>query len=163
MARTSPSEPRARLFVALDLTAQSRAALAGLPVPEGMRALAPGSLHVTLVFLGSRPESELPAIRAVLPAGDARCELAVEGVRRLRHLSALSLRDDDEKATALQSQVAEALVPFHKRESRPWWPHVTLARGRGVDAADPNSVPFSITTESMTLYRSHPKSVYQAL
>ena len=156
------SDPRARLFVALDLAAESREALAALPVPDGMRPLPPESLHLTLLFLGSRPEAEIPSILGALPETDARFTFRPAGMRKLRHLVAMGL-ESDEKADALQSRVAEALAAFHRPESRPWWPHITLARGRGVDAPSPKSIPSSITTESMTLYRSHPNSRYEAL
>src|SRR5688572_22373137 len=68
-----------RLFVALDLPAPARAALAAFrdaeADPELWRPVADVELHVTLVFLGHRPPGQAGAIAAVLrdragPAAD---------------------------------------------------------------------------------------------
>src|SRR5207245_9071513 len=62
-----PSSPRARLFLALGPRAEDREALAAWrdQLVEGrddLRAMAGESLHLTLAFLGYRPEKEIPAI-----------------------------------------------------------------------------------------------------
>jgi len=106
---------------------------------------------------------EIPAIKSALPALGASFVLEVEGLRTLRHLVAVGLRDRQGAASEAQASVAGALAPYREGEIRPWWPHVTLARGKGVDSADPKSLPSTIETESMTLYRSHPHSRYEAL
>src|SRR4051794_9318669 len=67
----APPAPRARLFVALDLRPEMRAALvewqAHGPAGRGrLRAVPPDALHVTLAFLGHRPVAEVEPITATL-------------------------------------------------------------------------------------------------
>src|SRR5215211_2012079 len=58
--------PRARLFVALDLPEETREGLVGWGeealADPALRPVAPESLHITLAFLGSRPEQEVERI-----------------------------------------------------------------------------------------------------
>ena len=172
MARTPPSEPRARLFVALDLPAGARDALVAwrdevLGGRDELRLLPPESLHLTLAFIGSRPESQVEAIAAAglgavegLPPA-VLTPLRADGVppRRPR-LFALELADEDGRATAIAHAVWDALEAggWYEREKRPFWPHVTLARVRkggraaGVDGEPPPSGQF--TASEVTLYRS---------
>ena len=61
----------ARLFVALQLPAEARSALArwGREACAGdssLRAVGEEALHVTVHFLGERPESDVEALRAVI-------------------------------------------------------------------------------------------------
>ena len=62
--------PRARLFVALDLPDDLREGVAAWArealVDPVLRPVAPESLHVTLAFLGQRPEEEIEAIGEVV-------------------------------------------------------------------------------------------------
>src|SRR4051812_37996717 len=118
MARERPKTPRVRLFVALDLpeelgegvAAWGRVAL----VDPALRPVAPESLHVTLAFLGQRPEEEIEAIAAVVEesAGPAPwVELRdpeprpPRGRARLYALPALSPGTE-----ALQAGVAQGLA-----------------------------------------------------
>ncbi|MEA2367589.1 MAG: hypothetical protein QOH38_307, partial [Thermoleophilaceae bacterium] len=78
MARNSPSEPRpsgrpgsprARLFLALEPREDDRRALADwrdrlVEGRDDLRPSAAATLHLTLAFLGYRPEREIPAIAA---------------------------------------------------------------------------------------------------
>src|SRR3954462_11961993 len=65
-----------RLFVALALPAAGQAALAAwvraaaadAAAPPGMRRLPPANLHMTLAFLGSRPDADAAAIADVVRA-----------------------------------------------------------------------------------------------
>src|SRR5882724_10545658 len=62
-----PGSPRARLFLALDLPDDLRAALvewrsAALAGRADLRPVAPEALHVTLVFLGYLPEKEIATV-----------------------------------------------------------------------------------------------------
>jgi 2'-5' RNA ligase len=143
----------------------------------GLRLLEPSSLHVTLCFLGSL------ALTAVGGLGDA-CARAAAG----REASGLSLSDivwlprrrptvvavrvDDPRGTlaALQAAVSAALVEggWYAPEARPFLAHVTVARAAGEvrlrvpDAvAAPPAASFAGT--SVTLFRSHPGSVYEPL
>jgi RNA 2',3'-cyclic 3'-phosphodiesterase len=160
------SSPRARLFVALDLPADARRRLAELvPDRPDLRPVPVQALHVTLVFIGHRPEEEIPAIASAvqraaggLPATALR-PLGVVPVPRRGppRLFALDLDDEGGRAAAVQSAVSRALEPWHQPEERPFWPHVTVARVRRGKRAAPlaASAPderFEAT--EVTLYRS---------
>ena len=175
MAKTPRSE-RARLFVALDLPDQARAAIAAwrdqlLAGAGELRPVPAEALHVTLAFLGWRELGEAGAIAEA-------CSRAAEGLRapvlvpagvrpvppRRPRLLALDLDDEGGRCGRLQAAVSDALEAggFYTPEKRPFWPHVTLARAkrgakvRPPQGAPPPSVPFE--AGRLTLYRSilHP-------
>jgi 2'-5' RNA ligase len=125
------ADERLRLFLALrlpdpwpdEIAAWQAAAFA---YAGHVRVVPREHLHVTLVFLGSRPAIELPAILARLrdaagAAGAVRLE--PEGYRETRGAAMLAFRDLDGAGGAL----ADALG---RDEGRPWLPHVTVARYR---------------------------------
>jgi 2'-5' RNA ligase len=175
VARKPSSEgpPRARLFVALELPSAARAALVdwqgrALSGRAELRAVAPEALHVTLAFLGSRPEDEIGAIAASvsgavagLPA--ARLEpLGVKPIpRRGPRLFALDLSDEGGRAGAVQAAVSDALVAegVYSPEKRPFWPHVTVARVRrgSREVAPVHELPSvePFDASEVVLYRSH--------
>jgi len=70
MTEQPPKSPRARLFVALDLPGSLRAELGawgdGELADPALRPVRPESLHITLAFLGYRPEPEIEPIAAVV-------------------------------------------------------------------------------------------------
>src|SRR3954454_558447 len=70
MAEERPKYPRVRLFVALDLPDELREGIAtwGREALEdpALRPVPPRSLHVTLAFLGYRPEKEVERIAAAV-------------------------------------------------------------------------------------------------
>jgi RNA 2',3'-cyclic 3'-phosphodiesterase len=180
MAKERLKSPRARLFVALDLPEELRDGL----VAWGKEALAdpvlrpvpPESLHVTLAFLGYRPEKEIERIAAAVresagPAPWVELQDPVQrpprGRGRLFALPALSPGTE-----ALQAGVEERLVEggFYKPEKRPFWPHVTVARVRpeargsrrpAVVSSPPEGLPKDLSEvricRRMTLYRSELK------
>ena len=142
-------------------------------VDPALRTVAPESLHITLAFLGQRPEEEIEAIAAVVEenAGPAPWVELLDpeprpprGRARLYALPALSPGTE-----ALQAGVAQGLAQegFYEPEKRPFWPHVTVARvrpeGRGsrrpaVVSDPPGKSPRSLSEaricRRMTLYRS---------
>ncbi|MEA2387394.1 MAG: 2,3-cyclic 3-phosphodiesterase [Thermoleophilaceae bacterium] len=182
MARNSPSEPRpsgrpgsprARLFLALEPREDDRRALADwrdrlVEGRDDLRPSAAATLHLTLAFLGYRPEREIPAIAAsafgaveeltralLLPAG-----VAPVPRRGAPRLFALDLEDEGGRAAAIQAATEAALVRdrFHRPERRAWWPHVTLARVKRDRRAAP-LVPTGaeapvLDAPVVTLYRS---------
>lgn len=172
MARTRPPES-ARLFVALDLPEEARAALVewqarALAGRDDLRAVAPDALHVTLAFLGHRPLGEVEAIASALGGaveglGAAHLEpVAVLGVPRRRpRLFAVDLADPGGRAGAINAAVSEALSAggFYETERRRFWPHITVARvGRAERQAAPITVPpppDEFTAREVVLYRSH--------
>jgi RNA 2',3'-cyclic 3'-phosphodiesterase len=127
----------------------------------------PEALHATLVFLGYRPEKEVPAIAgaAFTAIGGLMAPRltprAVEPIppRRPR-LFALDLEDEGARAVAVQSALSDALsaARFYRPEKRAFWPHVTLARvkrdrrAEPLDPAPPETGAF--TAPEVTLYRS---------
>jgi 2'-5' RNA ligase len=169
--------PRARLFVALDLPEETREELVGWGnealADPALRPVAPESLHITLAFLGFRPEEEVEAIAATV-AGTAAPAPWVElrdpeqrpsrGRARLYALPAIS-----PGAEVLQAGLEQRLVEagFHEPEKRPFWPHVTVARVRpeargsrrpAVVSEPPGSIPAGLSEPRlavrMALYRS---------
>jgi 2'-5' RNA ligase len=170
----APRGPRARMFVALDLPGDARAALAAWrdEVVEGRSDLRPvraEALHVTLVFLGWQDEKAADAIAGAAfeaCSGFAPPRLRAAGVRPLPprdpRLFALDLEDEEGRAVAVQQAASDALAAgrWYRPEKRPFWPHLTLARvKRGErrvpplpDAPAPPADPF--VARELTLYRS---------
>jgi 2'-5' RNA ligase len=160
-----------RLFVALDLPPDVRGQLAvwrdGLVAGrEDLRPVAEQALHVTLAFLGYRAEKEADAIaEAMSSAAGGEAPRLVPGEvqpippRRPR-LFALDLEDPDGTCGELQQAVSDALEAggFYTPEKRPFWPHVTLARVKRNQRAQPLPVdppPLArFRAEQLTLYRS---------
>jgi RNA 2',3'-cyclic 3'-phosphodiesterase len=177
VAKEQPKSPRARLFVALDLPDALREGIVAWGRQEladpALRPVAEESLHVTLAFLGQRPEEEIDEIARVVrdcaaPAPWVELldpvQRPMRGRARLYALPVLSPGTE-----ALQAGVAQALTGkgFYEPEKRPFWPHVTLARvrpeGRGsrrpaAVANAPGPLPRELSEPwvgvRMTLYRS---------
>lgn len=161
-----------RLFVALELPADSRAALAAwtrdvLGGDESLRLVAGDALHVTLAFLGWQAESDVGEIaRTALGAAEGmaapvmRPRELVGLPSRRPHVLALDLDDEYGDAVRVQAAVESALVGagFHAAEQRSWRPHVTLARVRRGGRPprgrfpDPSTAPIHAT--DVVLYRS---------
>jgi 2'-5' RNA ligase len=144
---------------------------------DGLRVLPPESLHVTLAFLGERPEEEAEPIAAALravaaPVGAlALAEPAWLPPRRPGVL-AVDLHDGDGACAGLQRVVADALVALgvFTPEKRAFRPHVTVARvrkGARVDTSVPGIRDVgTFAASALTLYRSRlgPKGArYDAL
>jgi 2'-5' RNA ligase len=132
--------PRARLFVALDLPDEISGSLVSWQEramrDPALRPLARQALHVTLCFLGYRPERAIPEIAAeivAVTAGAVPMELQPEPQplppSRPR-LFAVEARS--EAAVAVQADVAARLerAGHYRPEKRPFWPHITAARVR---------------------------------
>lgn len=173
MSESSSVEPRVRLFLALGLPDSVLDELVGWQKRElRERIVAPANLHVTLAFLGSRPERELPAIVEELRAAarDARRPLlAVSGYRETSSVGMLVLTDEDGRAAALAADVHERLerLGVYRREERPWLPHLTVIRFRRrprLRPALPELEPFSPSEAAAYLSRLHPSGArYEVL
>jgi 2'-5' RNA ligase len=141
---------------------------------DDLRTVPAAYLHVTLAFLGGRPETEIAAVAeaALGPVlGHAAPRLEPTEVipvpARAPRLFALDLRDPAGEAGAVHRAVVGSLAAagLHTPERRPFWPHLTLARVRGAGRArrpkartaplhaDPPEGPLSF--DRVTLYRSH--------
>jgi RNA 2',3'-cyclic 3'-phosphodiesterase len=168
-----------RLFVALELPQGVVEALvrwARAAEQPGLRLLPAESLHVTLAFLGERPDEEAGEIgAAVLACATPVPELRLGEPAWLGRGSALSLDlvDGAGACAALQGCVSDALAALgaYTPELRPFRPHVTVARvrrgariSRGKVPPPPDVGSFSGT--ALTLFRSalSPKGArYRAL
>jgi 2'-5' RNA ligase len=140
MAEASPKSERVRMFVALDLPERTREGIAmwgteALTDPA-LRTVAPESLHITLAFLGLRPQSDVESLTGVLTGAAAPAPLVelrgpvgkpTPTQPRLFALPALSPGAEQIQAHLRELLVAEDL---YEPEKRPFWPHVTVARVR---------------------------------
>ncbi|HKG03655.1 MAG TPA: RNA 2',3'-cyclic phosphodiesterase [Conexibacter sp.] len=175
----------ARLFVSLDLPDTVVEALVAWRAPllrerKELRAVAPQALHVTLCFLGTRPEKAIAPLATLVEA----CAMGAGGVsglafgeqlwlpRRRPRVLAVALEDRHGQLGSLQEQLVERLAAdgWHDPEARggrDYLPHVTVARVRGRDAV-PRAVVLPTTASgggrppavvfegaALTLYRSH--------
>lgn len=107
-----------------------------LGAARGARVLPPGSLHVTLAFLGRRPVSDLEPVLGVLREAATHAKrpvLTPSGYRETRSVGMVVLDDAEGRATALAEVVGEGLerLDVYERERREWLPHVTVLRFRG--------------------------------
>jgi len=168
--------PRLRLFVAVDLPRTVLDPLIEWRAEQlgdvaGARLVAPESLHVTLVFLGYQYERDVERIARICfeenpPAAAFELtptELAAVPPRRPR-LYALGLEDAGGALGAWQGRLSAALheARLYEPEKRPFWAHVTLARGkrdralpRLEEAVDPPpELRWSFAPPRATIYRS---------
>lgn len=159
-----------RLFVALDLPDAARAALVrfrdAVAEPAVWRPLREASFHVTLAFLGHRPEEDVERVASVLRGLDPwePPELALaDGLllppRGARVLT-VALVDPGGTLGTLQAAVSAGLADagLYEPESRPFRPHVTVARlrsgARAPRALDAAPEPLAFSAGAVTLYRS---------
>jgi 2'-5' RNA ligase len=164
---------RLRLFLALQLPPDVVEELVAWQSRELRgRVVPPENLHVTLAFLGARPEAELPAIVGVLEraARDAvtpRLELGA--YRETRSVGMLTLRDASGTATELARRLHGGLeeLGVYRPEHRPWRPHVTVLRFRERPRLHPSLPalgPFVTSDAAAYLSRLHPSGArYEVL
>jgi 2'-5' RNA ligase len=166
----SPDE-RARLFVALELPASARDILArwrGAALRENrvLRPIPAEHLHATLCFLGSHPAAEIDEIAAACgvvagePVADTRLGAPLWLPARRPRVLAVSLKDDAGALARIQAALSSALVAggWYAPESRPFLPHVTVARvakDARIKAPAPDPPPAAeVRCSRVTLYRS---------
>jgi 2'-5' RNA ligase len=166
---------RARLFVALDLPDAVVEALVAwrgpqLPAIDGMRAVAPAALHVTLCFLGARAEEAIAPLAALVAASAAAaggCGGLALGEplwlpRRRPRVLAVTIEDRHGQLGRLHEDLVWRLATdgWHERGSeRAYLPHVTVARVRGRTATPRGALalgppPLVFDGAAVTLYRS---------
>lgn len=134
---------------------------------DDLRPAAAETLHLTLAFLGYRPEKEIATIAtalraalAELPAIELLPTAVVPVPQRRPRLFALDLGDPGAGAAAIQRAVCDALEAgrFYRPEKRPFWPHITLARVKRDRRAQPlasDPPPIDrLPADQVTLYRS---------
>jgi 2'-5' RNA ligase len=157
-----------RLFVALELPAPARAALAAFrdrADPAVWRPVRDEALHLTLAFLGGRPPSDVDLVGGVLRSVPAdRVPLSLGAAlllppRRARVLCA-SVVDASGALGALQAAVSGGLAAagVYEPESRPFRAHATVARlrsgARAPRAIDDGPSPEAFCGGPLTLFRS---------
>jgi RNA 2',3'-cyclic 3'-phosphodiesterase len=142
-AGTVEGDERLRLFLGLRLPDDvldrlerwQDAELSGRVVPRA-------NLHITLVFLGSRPAADLPGIVAALAqaaGGTKRIELSARRYRETRSVGMVVLEDATGEGGRLAERVFAGLeqLGVYERERRPWLPHVTVLRFRSAPKLEP--------------------------
>jgi 2'-5' RNA ligase len=132
-------DDRLRLFLALRLPDDALDALVEWQAERlrGVVRVVPREhLHVTLAFLGSRPAAELAGVLEALRRASARAErgmrLTPTRYRETGSVGMLVLDDEEGRAGAFAADLQERLerLGAYSRESRPWLPHLTVARFR---------------------------------
>jgi 2'-5' RNA ligase len=169
----TPAVPdeRARLFVALELPVSARDILARwrdatVRDDRTLRAVPVEHLHATLCFLGSRPVKEIDEIAAAcaVVAGEPVAETHLGPplwlpARRPRVL-AVRLEDPEGELARIQAVLGSALAAggWYAPESRPFLPHVTVARvAKDARTKAPALEPppaAEVQCSRVTLYRS---------
>ena len=168
------SDERLRLFLALRLPDDVLGAIERWQREQlsSVRAVPREHLHVTLAFLGLRPAGELEAIvdelrEAVAGAGEIR--LTPIRYRETRSVGMLVLEDEGGRAALLAGDLQERLerIEVYRRESRPWLPHLTVARWRERPRLQPEPPPrrtFVPSDAAAYLSRLHPSGArYEVL
>jgi RNA 2',3'-cyclic 3'-phosphodiesterase len=134
-----------RLFVAVDLSAETRTAMAAeqqriaasLHSPDAsLKWVRPQNAHLTLVFLGQVDEARVPALIAAVgmdvdapPFEIAFAGLGVFPPRGAPRVLWTGITAGLDEITALQRELAERVAAQGVRlEARPFHPHLTLAR-----------------------------------
>lgn len=134
-AATVGADDRLRLFLALELPAETTVALGGWSQRHITRGRRLESFHVTLAFLGSQPRSALgPVVDLLCREARATERFVLEAARyrETRSVGMLVLADPSGRARSLARRVQEGLegLGLYERERRAWLPHVTVVRFR---------------------------------
>jgi 2'-5' RNA ligase len=130
----------ARLFIAIDLPADVRLTLAALQPPRsaGVRLTGTEQMHVTLHYIGDADSSRIE--QALCTVSATTFSLSVRGVGMFPSADgAITLWAGIGKSNGLlrlHESVAAALASEgYRPETRPYTPHVTLARCEPAQAA----------------------------
>lgn len=162
--RTVGARDRLRLFCGLRLPDDALDRLVSWQQAEladvDVRVVPGEHLHVTLAFLGSRPADDVPAIVEALHAAAAAAEpplLQAVRYRETRSVGMAVLAESDERAARFADDLQRRLeeLGVYKRETRPWLPHVTVARFRSRPRLDPDPPDLGVFSPSdAALYNS---------
>lgn len=144
-----------RLFVALEPPADVREALAAwardaVGEDPQLRLVAADALHLTLAFLGERPDADVGllapalarALSGVAPPRDAHALAPLWLAPRRPHVLTVAVADPSGRLGALQERVAGACADAvgWEPEARAFRPHVTVARVRRNERTRPREL-----------------------
>ena len=159
------------MFISLDPPSRAReeAATWGREVARttrGLRPIPPGSIHLTLAFLGTRPLAEVDLLAEAIDHALREMDEIQSGAplwlpkRRPRAL-ALGVREASGGLEELRSELVQGLgtLAGWEPERRGFLPHLTVGRaGRGFRPSRgelPPAPSLGFLPEAITLYRSH--------
>ena len=140
-----------RSFIAIELPDEVKAGLSQLQAqlklgkPSSVKWVDPYSIHLTIKFLGNIAEDRIPAItRAIEEAtkGLSSFQLKVTGLGVFPNLKRVQVAwvgigGEVDKLAQLQQRIESSLTPLgFTAETRPFTPHLTLARLRDQASAD---------------------------
>src|SRR5438128_9678936 len=136
-----------RLFIAIDLPDQIAESLAALdPHYRGLIFLAPSQIHLTLAFFDAVDPATANLLKEKLAAISFRAFfLPVIGLgtfsrKGTPHILWVGVGHGHPHLFQLHKRVNEAALACNLPiEERPWTPHFTIARARGISAALMNS------------------------
>lgn len=169
--RGGQREPSFRLFFAVDIPENVVNELVlwqrEFLVSERMLRMTPaGQLHITLVFLGQMGEKERDLAFGLLEAVNGRGAIeaaatGIVGLPRGRSPRVIAAKIDEPagRIEVIHNELAAGLEEkaLYKREKRPFFPHVTIARGRGraqLELSEIHPEPVKFTAVRITLYNS---------
>lgn len=151
-----------RLFFAIELPAEVRAALARLRGDDDdYRWADPSAMHVTLAFLGEQPEAAVARLEQIgASAASASAVAALRlgeagsfGPRNAPRVLWLGLSGDVAALAALHAHLSDGLrrdgFPV---EERPFRPHITLARRRETARSRPPWPPPRVPGHAFTIH-----------
>ncbi len=111
---------------------------------DGLKVVSPDQLHVTLKFLGEAEAGLVPQITEIMRTASAGIEpirMQVRGTGAFPNLSRIKViwvgLEGAEPLASIATRLDSLLesLGFH-RESRPWMPHMTVARVRSARGFD---------------------------
>lgn len=164
-------EQKQRLFIAAEIPAEAIEGLVSWQMryllrERTLRLTPPEQLHVTLVFLGQLGEHERDLAIGQLDSLSDRSQFtvtanAIVGLPRGRgpRVIAAELEEPAGRLKAIYEELAGGLEEkkVYKREKRPFFPHVTIARVRGrikLETGEIQPEPVKFTAVRITLYNS---------
>jgi 2'-5' RNA ligase len=121
-----------------------------------------GQWHITSLFIGERSEADVPIIASAIENASLRTGPIV-----LRNGELTAMPEDHPNMLWVRFSTSEELSALHHllaqdtatepSPHRPYWPHITLARGTGAlpEGADAILLP-SLIIKELTLFRSDP-------
>lgn len=168
---TDVSDRGYRLFIAVDIPDGAIKQLLEwqrlyLARDRALRMTPAAQLHVTLVFLGQMGERGKELAGDQLDRIEDRSAFSMTASRlvglpkgRSPRVIAAGFEDPLTRVSEIHDRLAAGLVAkrLYKKEKRPYFPHVTIARSRGRTRIKPAEIapePVQFTAVRLTLYNS---------